>query len=329
MRHFSFLVSATLGLSLLTSLANAEPTDSERDTARELMSQGRKQRGANDLAGALKSFSAANDIMHVPTTLFEVAATQAAIGRLLDAKDTLKRIAAFEEQKDEPDAFKKARQSAEVLARSVDQRIPTLQLSFAGDIGSDPSVTIDGLPLPDAEDRNHIRLDPGTHTISATSDAGKGKETVTLSESETRLITVSLNNRVASGEAEPETHAAPHLAHTSRPSSWPVYALSGLSLAALGTGIAFGAEADHTKSSLQQSCAPRCTSAQADRVHHWSTAANVSFGVSAAALTSAIIVYLVQSSGPSDDHRSSKASSFGLQVAPTAQGATLGAVGTF
>jgi len=327
-RPNQFLIQATLGLCFLTSIASAEPADSDRDAARELMSEGRKLRSASDLQGALKSFSAANDLMHVPTTLFEVASTQAALGRLLEARDNLKRVAAFEEQKDEPEAFKKARQSARDLVVAVEQRIPTLQLSFAGDTSADPNVLIDGHPMPEGQDPAHLRLDPGKHTVTANNGVAKGEESVTLAEGETRLLTVVLNPSMPSNGVEPKTGVVTHYAVHSRPSPWAAYALGGVSALALGTGIAFGAEADHTKSSLEESCAPRCTNAQADRVHHWSTAANVSFGVGAAAMASAVILYFVETAEPADT-RHTASNRLGLDVLPSTQGATLRAQGSF
>ena len=64
----------------------------DRETARTLMQQGRELTAKGDLKEALKRFKGADDIMHVPTTGLEVARTQAPLGLLVEARDTIARI---------------------------------------------------------------------------------------------------------------------------------------------------------------------------------------------------------------------------------------------
>jgi hypothetical protein len=82
------LATCVLGTS---AIALAEPTAAERETARGLMTQGRSQRDAKDYRAALQSFQAADAIMRVPTTGYEVAKTLELMGQLVEARDTLVR----------------------------------------------------------------------------------------------------------------------------------------------------------------------------------------------------------------------------------------------
>src|SRR5262245_51869629 len=92
---FAMLASGTVR-------ARAEPTPAEKETARALMAEGRDLRDANDLKSALKRFQAADSIMHVPTTGLEVARTEAALGLLVEARETLQRIARLPSDSSDP-----------------------------------------------------------------------------------------------------------------------------------------------------------------------------------------------------------------------------------
>ena len=81
--------TAVLTASLAARAAHADPNAADRETARELMQQGRDLRDKNDLKGALQRFKAADDIMHVPTTALPLAQVQADLGLLVEARDTL------------------------------------------------------------------------------------------------------------------------------------------------------------------------------------------------------------------------------------------------
>src|SRR5438477_66675 len=81
-----------LGLLVLNGTVQAQPSAAQRETARELMGEARRLRERGDLEGALGRFRAADAIMNVPTTALEVAATQAELGKLIDAREGLLRM---------------------------------------------------------------------------------------------------------------------------------------------------------------------------------------------------------------------------------------------
>src|SRR5262249_27770672 len=73
-RAAGFLTAA----ALVTGAAwAAEPSAVDRESARAYMAEGRQKRDAGDLKAALRAFQAADAVMHVPTTGFEVAKTEA------------------------------------------------------------------------------------------------------------------------------------------------------------------------------------------------------------------------------------------------------------
>ena len=66
----------------------AEPSASDRDTARALVIDGRAKLAAKDHEGAYKAFKAAHAIMGVPTTGLDLAKAEEALGLLVEARTT-------------------------------------------------------------------------------------------------------------------------------------------------------------------------------------------------------------------------------------------------
>ena len=329
MRHRSLIASCMIGLCAFASAAAAEPTPSERDKARDFMASGRALRTANDLQAALRSFTAANEIMHVPTTLFEVAATQSALGQLLAARDTLKDLARLPSEDDEPEAFIKARHTGYELLTGIEQRIPTIDVSIQGDLGTHASsLSIDGRPSVDGREFDRIQLDPGRHRLVATSGFLKRELSILLAEGESKHFDLLLDTAHTEADAPKKSTRANTASASGDGAPWVLYTLGGLGVAGLGAGIGFVMEAKHVKSSLEASCAPVCTTEQANRVGHWTTAADVSFGVGGAAVVAAVVMLIVQSSG-SDAQHASNSRALSFDVLPSPRGASFAATGRF
>ena len=101
-----------LALLLGCAVAQAQPSAAQKETARGLMAEGRELRDKGDLPSALTRFNAADALMGVPTTGFEVAATQAQLGKLVEARETLQRVLAIAVSPDDPEPFPEARSSS-------------------------------------------------------------------------------------------------------------------------------------------------------------------------------------------------------------------------
>src|SRR5271155_3196834 len=91
---------------LVAGVAHAQPTAADRETARTLLQQGREPRERGNQAEALKRFKGAYEIMHVPTTALELARAQVALGRLVEARDTIAAIRQIPERPGDPAPFK-------------------------------------------------------------------------------------------------------------------------------------------------------------------------------------------------------------------------------
>jgi hypothetical protein len=188
------LVSAVLVSSLgLAGLASAEPSAADKETARGLMSEGRASRERGDLKAALKAFSAADALMHVPTTGLEVAKTQVALGLLVEARDTALRISRLPEKASEPAPFKQAREVASTLNDELEGRIPSLTVTVKNvPEGATASVTIDEASVPTEALGSPRKLNPGHHVIVAKAGSVDAKQEVDLAEKDRKELAVEL-----------------------------------------------------------------------------------------------------------------------------------------
>jgi len=239
-----------LSLLLSTSFALAEPTAADKETARTLMSEARQKRDANDLKAALRAFQAADAIMHVPTTSYEVAKTQSMLGLLVEARDAALTIARAPVKPGEPAPFAEARASAQKLADELEGRIPSIRVVVKN--ADNVAVTIDGETLPSVAIGLPRRLDPGSHAVIAKAGSNERRINVQVLEREAKEVPIdfgeaappqnnannasnntSNNTSTSTSTSTSTTSDAPHK------SPWLAVGITGLAVG--GVGLAIGA----------------------------------------------------------------------------------------
>ena len=290
-----FFSTATAALMLASAVAHAEPTAAEKETARGLMSQGRAQRASGDLPGALKSFQAADSIMHVPSTGYELAKTQEAAGLLVEARDLALRVTRMPVQPGEASAFAEARANAQQLSDELAERIPTLKITVTGVAnGEDPMVSVDGeKPASLSVLGLGVRVDPGHHTVTAKTAHGAAKQEVDVAEKETKDVALTLvATEVPAVEdttptTPPPTTDIPPDATTSEKSHALTYVAFGVAGAGVLVGTITGILTLSKKSSAgcTNDLCPSATWDDVNSAHSFATVSTVSFivaGVGAA-----------------------------------------------
>jgi hypothetical protein len=234
------LATATMLALLTTQAAWADPTAADREQARGLMTEARSARDSGDLKGALKKFQAANDLMHVPTTAFEVAQTQASLGQLLEARDTITQLRKLPTGDNEPEAFKRARSKADELDAGLEVRIPSITVSVTGGPeGASPSITIDGNAVPASAAALPRKVDPGHHVVAAKSGSSEGSKEVDVAEGEQKQIEIALTSGSSEGAGggEGEAQTKPQPASEGTESSEEVsHSPTALTWGAIGVG---------------------------------------------------------------------------------------------
>lgn len=191
-----------LGLALTltaTSLGAgaAEPTATERETARTLLFSGREKRKNGQLKEALADFEKAHNIMKVPTTGLDLGRAQKDLGMFVEARATLLEQARSPEKAGEPAAFKRARKEAKQLADEIAPRLATLTLS----VSPGAHVKIDDAELSSGSVGVPLKVNPGKHEIVASIQGGDEKKaSVDLVEGEIKTVELRL-----AGAPPPET----------------------------------------------------------------------------------------------------------------------------
>src|SRR5882724_10846197 len=164
LRRGRSLLGVALALCLCSATAAAAPTAQDKERAHALMDAGDARFEAKQYAAALEQYKAADDIMAVPTTGIEVGRTLERLGKLLEAREVLRRVSEFPQRADEPRPFSSARSRADRLLGDIAPRIPRITLEVAGlPDGVTPEVSWDGQHIDPAKIGGYIEANPGIH----------------------------------------------------------------------------------------------------------------------------------------------------------------------
>jgi hypothetical protein len=230
--------------------AEVAPSPADRETARSLLKSGDAKYAAADYVGALEDYLAADSLMGVPTTRVSVGKAQAAMGQLVEARDTLLGVKRIPVAKDEGRAYVDARDEAELLAEEIGARIPALTLLPSGvPKGTAVSVMVDREPLSPEQLSLPRKLNPGEHHVTATATGFQPiDQRITLAERERRELELGFQPWAGASEpaAKPVPSAPePHALAPSHPGEAPPGAAdepSGSSVsAAVWVGLGIGA----------------------------------------------------------------------------------------
>jgi hypothetical protein len=296
-------LAVVLGVCLLLGsvTARAQPSAAQKETARGLMAEGRELREQGDLQGALARFAAADSLMGVPTTGYEMAATQAELGKLVEARETLRRVLALPQSPDDPPPFSEARAKARALDQRLQSRIGALHFVVSGVAASETlSLSVDGESVPVAALGMPFRVNPGKHVVSARAAGREAKVEVDALESRT----VKVELQLAAGQARPapapvaleEQEAPARRAAEPAPQEQPAtksgsgipplaWVAGGLGAAGLVVGGVAGMVAISHKNAAAKDCVngecPRSTWNDLDSANSMATLSTVGFIVGA------------------------------------------------
>ncbi len=315
-----------------SSAARAEPSLSDRETARSLMDDGDAKRDKNDVKGALKSYEAADAIMHVPTTGLEVARAQAQLGLLLEARETLGRVGRLPPKPTDPAAFTTARRAAETLMAELGTRIPSVTVVVAnGEPGQPTVIVFDNEVVPPAAAQAPRKVNPGRHSIVARSGALEKKQDVDVAEREAKTVTIDLKPVVHPPDLD---QPAPTPASGASPlPTILIYGGFGLGAVGIGVGSVTGIMSFSQVSDVKKDCNPSgvCLPSRADDLDSAkslgtvSTIAFIAGGVGVAAG----IVGLVLQGKESSREAAPQSASAKITIRPEVSPTWMGLRGTF
>lgn len=281
------------GLLVWPCTVYADPSAAQRETARSLMAQARELRDRGDNKGALVRFKAADAIMGVPTTAFEVARTQTDLALLVEARETLRRLRALPQKPDEPEPFREARTKAEALDAELAPRIGALHFVVTGAERASLDISVDGEPVPRAVADVPFRVDPGHHRVLAKSGGQEISREVDAGERETRDVELAFTSEAPSpaneAPSEPQTEPRRQPDHRAPTSSGGTptlaYVAGGIGLAGVALGGVTGLLALSKRNSAETGCnngrCPPPTWKDLDAAHTYATVSTIGFIVGA------------------------------------------------
>ena len=307
--------SRAIGFTLAACLLVAAPafaqSAADRETARSLMDQGDDLRNKGDLKAALQRFRAANEIMHVPTTALEVARTQASLGQLVEARDTLAQIMSSAPTPREPAQFRDARNEAQKLDASLEPRVPTVTVTVSGaSEGASVSLSVDGVAVPAAVIGLPRRLDPGHHVMIATTSTQEGRAEIDVAEGEKKDVAITLATVAKPTPIAPVTHEEqpppPPETHRSYVLPITLFAIGGASLVVGGiTGIMEISQQNGLSTSCPNHVCPPSQYGALDSANTLATISTVTLIVGGAAVVAGVITLFVgkpSTSAPAQAH---------------------------
>jgi hypothetical protein len=201
------LASTLLALSLSTCPALAQPSASDRATARALAEEGGEALDKKNYEIAADRFSRADALVHAPTLSLELARAQVGLRRFVEAQETYLRIIREGVPPGSPPAFTKAFQDAQKEIKAIPPRLGWVTLTVTG--ANAFIVTIDGNEVPKAALDVKRAVNPGNHVVKASADGYVANETTfTVGEGESAAVSMTLDPMPSSPTAKPPTPSA-------------------------------------------------------------------------------------------------------------------------
>lgn len=315
--------------------------DLERSGAREAAGRGLDAYSQKRFADALDLFKRAESVVHAPTHLLYMARSAAELGQLVLARETYLKVVHEQLPANASNAFKEAKAAAATELAALEPRIPKLRIELQGDPKHAAQITLDGRSLSHALVGVAIPVDPGQHTLRATSAGMKPAETtIAVPESTQQVAELKLE---AESVAAPATNVAPLVSSQSgpqphaeeqRPNYLRIasYAAAGVGVIGLGVGTYFAFRAkskgdDGDALYAKYEC-PNCSATQKDAVINSddasasaSTMSAVGFITGGVGIAAAVSLFVL-SSGHSERAPNSGAAQVSPYVGP-------GAIGVF
>ena len=297
-------ILAVLVATVATSrLAGAAPTEADKARARALLNEGYDLMEKADPKTALDRFREADALVHLPITRLSIARAQSAAGQLVMARATLQPLLDEKPKPGEPSAFGQARRDGEDLAARLDVSIPSIVVTLVVP-PPDVLVRLDDHDFPAAQLGAPQKTDPGAHTIVATAAGQEKHASFTLSEGETRNVTLDFTPPDAAPPPEPVP--APPARHEPRPPApaspsgtrWLAWTGFGVGAVGIGLGsieglLALSARDRATQEGCLNGKCPPPAQSDEHSAQQSATISTIAFAVGAAGVVTGVVGLLV------------------------------------
>jgi hypothetical protein len=344
---------ASLATITIVGGANADPSAADLDTARTLYKDALDLRKNGDEAGALQKFKGAYALTKSPVMGIEVAKSELALGKLVDAREQALEVDALPVTAKETKASADARGEAKKMAADLKTRIPSLKIRLVDvPYGTKPNVTIDGASVPFEVLGEARSVDPGKHTVAASvSTESPATSDVQVAEGESKDVTISLKGHETSSGGSGGVMPNPTPTPTPNPTPGPtttttsnnggdtggggktsslVYIGATLTGVGIGVGAVTGIMAMSKASTVKDECPnSTCPSSASSDLDYVKTTAAISTVGFAAAGVGVVLLIVGLASGKSSSNAPSTASASNVSFTPWIGAGSAGVVGAF
>lgn len=271
----------------------------DKEGARALAEKGIDLLEAKRYTEAIARFEQAETRFHAPTHFYLMARAYAEMGKLVLAKKH------YEKVRDEvlanyaPEAFLDAQEDAKKELLALAPRIPKLRISVSGVDAGSVSVRVDN----ESADwkAGPVEVDPGEHTVQASSPMGDKSEQVQVKESETLDLRFAWEapKTGEDKEAEPSTQQGP---------LWPALVSFGVGGVGLALGSVMGGVALSKMNELEEKCPTKqCDPADkslADSARTFAHVSTAGFVLGGAGLAAGAVLLLLRPGKPAPSEAS-------------------------
>ncbi|HMJ57279.1 MAG TPA: PEGA domain-containing protein [Polyangiaceae bacterium] len=300
-------LTLSIFLTLIAPAAFAEPTASDRATARTLAQEGQHALETRNYTMAIDKFSRADSLVHAPTLLLGLARAQVGATKLVEAQENYNRIIREGVAANSPKSWTKAVDDANKEVGAISPRIPWVTITVLGP--SSPEVVIDSMPVPHASLGVKRAINPGTHKVKVSAEGYLPQEKmIVLTEGQSINVNLELE-QAPEAAPPPEKKVASATVDTGSTSSggeWRktvAYVAFGVGGASLIVGGVAGGLAVAKYSQLSDACPGKnCETSQTaniDTYRRLGTIADVGFIVGGVGVAAGIVLLVTQPKEPS------------------------------
>jgi hypothetical protein len=295
-------IAVIAGALLVAPKVSAQPTDSDRASARELAREGYDALEQKNYSVAEDRFRRADALVHAPTIVVDHARALVGMGRLVEAYERYGLVIREGVASNAPASWKQAVSDAEREIEAVKPRLAWLVINIVGP--KEPEVTVDGREVPVASLGARRATDPGKRKVRVTGDGFvSGGRMVVLKEGEEQSITITLERAesVTLEETAPPVYENAKLV-TISPSPLPWIALgvggAGLAVGAVTGVMALGVRSDLSESCPDGTCHPENEDEGArmeddlSEYHTLGTISGIGFGIGLAGVATGVVLLL-------------------------------------
>lgn len=289
---------ATFLLTTLPSVAFAQRTASDLESARQLYNQGIELRDKGDLKGAIEKFRAAHALGNTPLTGIELCKAHAALAQPVEAREICLGVARIPPMAQETPRSQDARNEAGKIAEEQRPKIGALRLKIKGvPEKREPTVTVDGVNVPAAALGETRAVNPGIHVITARVGGGaETRATLETREGESRELELVVQPPPANEPPPPPPGGTQPVQPEKKKSNTFATVSFGVAAVSGTIGILFGIDALAKKGKLEDRCpqnsCPRTEWERLDDAESSGNAATAFFVIGGVALGVGLIATL-------------------------------------